>query len=578
MRARRTLSVAPPRPPMLLGLLVTMGRHTTESLRSHTSSPQVCSARSTSSLSTPMPLRQRCLRRSMMEQAERGVGAIGECGSYIESSASGPLVTTRRMVFSSFREMVQQSLRGGDQDRMSRPPGDDKKSDEERGSGDAGWPPHAFAARAPAERRPSRPPAHIRYNPQVCPRSALFVPGHKPRALLKALSGAAPADCFILDLEDSVGPGSKREAREGIRHFLEVDVPAWQEQRAMAAAEAVGAMDESDGHAQQGDDGMEGGGQQDPVPSPRFIVRVNSPNDDPTNALLDLDLISALGERIEGVGIPKVTPHSFNKIRDYLHPAHQLWAFFETPQSVLQAMSICHSGHYRAAVMGYNDLRTELQLTSPVTGRCGTLSEADALSLRQASQYPLWFAAMQVLYAARSVPKQEMFLLDGVFNDPTDPIGFAEDLRHGFALGFQGKTLIHPGQIRPTNAIFTPSAAEVEWAKEVVAAVAASKGNVASVRGKMVEGLHVRQAKRLLLLSESAAKERAEEQGEEGSASSSPINSNTNSHSSTTNSFGNASDTMDMGSEGRRRTGETSSRHRHTHTPPSRQGKMNHNK
>lgn len=366
----------------------------------------------------------------------------------------------------------------------------------------------------------------IRFNSSLCPRSVLFIPGHKPRALKKALAGIG-ADCYILDLEDSVGPTFKREARECIRHFLEVEVPAWREEVKLHYEETATSI-----------------GQCIPSPpSPRFIVRMNSPDENLSTALLDLDFIASLGNRIEGVAIPKVSSCSFEKVQDYVYPSHSLWALFETPKSILEAKEICLSNRYKAAVMGYNDLSAELQLpssfsldadatptmTSPSSAfasssEVGTTEKSGANNSEQRSsspctvskneeqmlsfslKFPLFYAAMKVLYAARSSGKT-MFVLDGVFNDPTNKSGFQKDLRHCFSLGFHGKTLIHPSQVNDTNKIYCPSATEIEWAREVETAMKASKGNVATVRGKMVEALHVRQAQRILQLADNALME-----------------------------------------------------------------------
>lgn len=375
----------------------------------------------------------------------------------------------------------------------------------------------------------------IRFNPSLCPRSALFIPGHKPRALKKALGGIA-ADCFILDLEDAVGPGFKREAREGLRHFLEVDVPQWQDDVALFREETATTPEDL---------------SAPPPPSPRFVVRINSPDEDLPNALLDLDFIASLGDRIEGVAIPKVSVHSYEKVCDYVHPSLSLWAIFETPSSILTAQQICASQRYVAAVMGYNDLSAALQLPSSSSSSSTTPSAADLSAVADhttssdysgetktegegihhpepsphppphtrptcstrddsctflTSKFPLYYAAMSVLYAARASGRY-MFVLDGVYNDPTDSFGFQKDLRQCVSLGFHGKTLIHPSQVKSTNAMYCPSAQEVEWAKEIESAMAASHGNVTTLHGKMIETLHVRQAKRIVELADNAMME-----------------------------------------------------------------------
>ena len=83
--------------------------------------------------------------------------------------------------------------------------------------------------------------------------------------------------------------------------------------------------------------------------------------------------------------------------------------------------------------------------------------------------------------------------------------GFAEACRQGRDLGFDGKTLIHPKQIEPANAAFGPSDADVAWARRIIAAYddarAAGKG-VVVVDGRLVENLHVLEARRLVALAE----------------------------------------------------------------------------
>ena len=90
-------------------------------------------------------------------------------------------------------------------------------------------------------------------------------------------------------------------------------------------------------------------------------------------------------------------------------------------------------------------------------------------------------------------------ILDGVYNNVRDPEGFEVEAVQGFEMGFDGKTLVHPTQIEPTNSIWAPSDDEIEHARRVIeafdAAQAEGKG-VATVDGKMIENLHVDNAKR----------------------------------------------------------------------------------
>ena len=96
-------------------------------------------------------------------------------------------------------------------------------------------------------------------------------------------------------------------------------------------------------------------------------------------------------------------------------------------------------------------------------------------------------------------------ILDGVHLDLSDDEGFVASCRQGRELGFDGKTLIHPKQIAPANAAFAPSAEEVAWSRRIIAthaeAAAAGKG-VVLVDGRLIETLHVENARRLVALAE----------------------------------------------------------------------------
>jgi citrate lyase subunit beta/citryl-CoA lyase len=96
-------------------------------------------------------------------------------------------------------------------------------------------------------------------------------------------------------------------------------------------------------------------------------------------------------------------------------------------------------------------------------------------------------------------------LIDGVYNDIPNLEGFEAICRQGLALGFDGKTLIHPSQIDVCNAVFAPTADEIAWSRAVIAAFAdpanAGKG-VLKVDGKMTELLHLEQAKRTVAVAE----------------------------------------------------------------------------
>ena len=160
----------------------------------------------------------------------------------------------------------------------------------------------------------------------------------------------------------------------------------------------------------------------------------------------------------------------------------------ETPQAMLDARAIAAaSERLTVLVMGTNDLAKELH-AEHVPGRAPLLT---GLSL--------------ALLAARATGKA---ILDGVYNDVKDTAGFEAECLQGRQFGFDGKTLIHPGQVEPCNRVFAPSEAEVERSRRIIAAFeeAAREGRgVVTVDGRMIENLHVEDARRILALAEAVA-------------------------------------------------------------------------
>jgi citrate lyase subunit beta / citryl-CoA lyase len=276
-------------------------------------------------------------------------------------------------------------------------------------------------------------------------RSLLYMPAANPRALEKAR--ALPADGLIIDLEDGVAP----EAKEGARAIV-------------AAALSAGGYG-----------------------SRELVLRVN-PLDTPWG---HADLAAAATMPIDAVLLPKV--ESADRVRltvsllDTLGAPERLaaWCMIETPLGVLAAREIAAASPRLAAfVLGTSDLTKELH----------------ALATRD--RLPLITSLGLVMLAARAFG---LAILDGVHLDLSDEEGFALSCRQGRELGFDGKTLIHPKQIAPANLAYAPSTEEIEWSRQVIAAHAeagaAGKG-VVVVDGKLIEGLHVENARRLLALAE----------------------------------------------------------------------------
>jgi len=276
-------------------------------------------------------------------------------------------------------------------------------------------------------------------------RSLLYMPGSNPRALEKARS--LSADGLIIDLEDAVAADAKAGARAIV-----------------AAALSAGGYG-----------------------SRELVLRVN-PLDTPWG---HADLAAAATMPIDAVLLPKV--ESPDRVRltlsllDALGAPEglALWCMIETPLGVLAAREIAAaSPRLGAFVLGTSDLTKELH----------------AMATRD--RLPLITALGLVMLAARAY---RLAILDGVHLDLNDEEGFALACRQGRELGFDGKTLIHPKQIEPANLAYAPSAEEIEYARRVGAAhaeaVAAGKG-VVLVDGKLIEGLHVENARRLLALAE----------------------------------------------------------------------------
>jgi citrate lyase subunit beta/citryl-CoA lyase len=139
-------------------------------------------------------------------------------------------------------------------------------------------------------------------------------------------------------------------------------------------------------------------------------------------------------------------------------------------------------------VMGTNDLANELH--------------AEFVP----SRAPLLGGLSLALLAARATGK---VILDGVYNDVKDLEGFEAECLQGRQFGFDGKTLIHPGQLETCNRVFAPSAEEIEKSQKIISAFTEAKVEglgVVTVDGRMIENLHVDNARRILALAEAVEK------------------------------------------------------------------------
>ena len=276
-------------------------------------------------------------------------------------------------------------------------------------------------------------------------RAVLFVPASNEKAMAKLSSLAC--DAVIFDLEDSVAPEAKAAARERLR--------AWFAAR--------------------------------PKDGPECVIRVNPLASEWGSD----DLAAVCACASDAVLLPKVnTPRDIHDFDDALDEADapdnlKLWIMVETPKAMLNIGALAEFGRDRAArldcfVAGTNDLVKDT----------GVLATPDRRYVMP------WL--LQMVLAARA---GGLDVLDGVSNDFRDLDAFARECAEGAAMGFDGKTLIHPAQIEPALAAFSPSAEAVAEAEAIRSAFArpenAGKG-VISIDGRMVERLHLAQAERLL--------------------------------------------------------------------------------
>jgi len=279
-------------------------------------------------------------------------------------------------------------------------------------------------------------------------RSVLYMPGANARALEKAKT--IPADALILDLEDAVAPDAKADARarvcaaaaSGDYGHKEVTIRA-------NGLDTPWHADDLRAIAEAG-------------PAAVVVPKINSAAD-----------VAAVERALEAGGAPSHT---------------RIWAMLETPIAVLHAEEIATaSERLSVLVLGTNDLAKELH-AEHVPGRA-----------------PLVFGLSQCLLAARMAGK---VILDGVYNDIKDPDGFLAECVQGRQLGFDGKTLIHPTQVEPCNDTFAPGEEELTRSRGLILAFEEAQADgrgVATYEGRMIENMHVDNARRAIAMAEAIA-------------------------------------------------------------------------
>jgi (3S)-malyl-CoA thioesterase len=185
------------------------------------------------------------------------------------------------------------------------------------------------------------------------------------------------------------------------------------------------------------------------------------------------DVAALAGSACDFVVLPKVeSAEDAARVADAL--GKPLLAMIETPVGVLAAAGIAAAPGVAGLIAGTNDLRVGLGIP-PVAGRAG-----------------LALALQTIVLAARA---SSGWAIDGVFNALDDGQAFAKECRHGRSLGFDGKSLIHPYQIAIATEAFGPSEQELADAR---ALVEAATGGAERFRDRMIEAMHVEQARALL--------------------------------------------------------------------------------
>ncbi len=285
-------------------------------------------------------------------------------------------------------------------------------------------------------------------NSQPAFRSVLYVPGNRPRMLAKAPT--LPADAFVLDLEDSVPPEEKAEARRLVRE-------------ALLSGAFTGRT---------------------------VLVRVNSLG----SGLTQDDLAAVVVDGLFGVDVPKVEePADLREVEEMLAWAEgraglargtvRVGIGIESPAGLLRAEAIARASRRVISLsLGAEDFTFNLGTQRSPTGE------------------ELFVPRVLVVLAARAVGVQA---LDTVYPDFRDPEGLVREARLARQLGFTGKYAIHPDQVEPINRVFTPDEAELRWAREVVEAYEAARqaglGSIA-VGGRMVDRPIYERARRTLEL------------------------------------------------------------------------------
>lgn len=283
-------------------------------------------------------------------------------------------------------------------------------------------------------------------------RSVLYMPGSNARAIEKAKTLAA--DGVIIDLEDAVAPDAKVAARKQVADAVKAG--------GFGAREVfirINGID-TEWHAED----LHDAGRA--APDGIVVPKISS-----------LEQLEQIGRRLLDMGVDHKT---------------RIWAMIETPIAIFNVKDIAGAAkdsetRLAGLILGTNDLAKETGAKF-VPGRAPMLP---------------WLATC--ILAARAYG---IAILDGVYNDLSNAEGFLSECEQGRDFGFDGKTLIHPNQVEPCNAVFSPSEDEVAQARKIIAAFdqPENKGKgVVSLDGRMVERMHADIARRTVAIADAIA-------------------------------------------------------------------------
>lgn len=280
-------------------------------------------------------------------------------------------------------------------------------------------------------------------------RSVLYLPASNTRALEK--SRGLAADSLVFDLEDAVAPSVKQQARDNL-----------------AEAFSQGGF----GHSET-------------------VIRTNAPD----TAEFAHDLLCVKACNPQAILLPKVSTlvdlELFATRADDagLPDSMNCWFMIETAAGIVNLAQLIAAG-----VQMRNSLSCLAVGTNDIAKETGVATTNNRFYLMP------WL--MNIVLAAKHGNVQ---VLDGVWNDFKNTEGFEAETIHSAAMGFDGKTLIHPSQLEPANRIFSPNPADVARAREIIAAFELAENaqqGVINLGGEMVERLHLEQAQKLIELAE----------------------------------------------------------------------------